>query len=115
MQARILHHLFRVVGMNVIKAPLWDVSAQGASAFPSNTAYVEHQVSQLLTSSFPNMQPQQVEVGLILSSLYLASSLILHLWPLSWVHALFGLFLEPFYQSSTYSRLKRTLAGLERA
>lgn len=65
MQARILHHLFRVVGMNIIKGPLWDVSAQGSSAHPSNTAYVEQQVSQLLSTSFPNMQPQQVEVGSI--------------------------------------------------
>ena len=63
MQARILHHLFRVVSTNVIKAPLWDVSARGASAFPSNTAYVQQQVSQLLSTSFPNMKPQQVEVS----------------------------------------------------
>ena len=62
MQAKILHHLFTVVGTDVIKAPLWDVAAQGPTAYPNNLAFVQQQVSQLLTTSFPNMRPQQVEV-----------------------------------------------------
>lgn len=66
MQARILHHLFRCVSSDVIKAPLWDVSNQGATAFPNNVAYVQQQVSQLLATSFPNMQPQQVEASVAL-------------------------------------------------
>jgi len=62
MQTKILHHLFLVVSSDVIKAPLWDVAAQGPTAFPNNSTYVNQQVSQLLTTSFPNMQPRQVEV-----------------------------------------------------
>jgi hypothetical protein len=62
MQTKILHHLFLVVGSDVIKAPLWDVAAQGPTAFPNNSTFVNQQVSQLLTTSFPNMQPRQVEV-----------------------------------------------------
>jgi exportin-1 len=61
MQSKILHHLFLVVSSDVIKAPLWDVAAQGPTAFPNNSTYVNQQVSQLLTTSFPNMQPRQVE------------------------------------------------------
>ena len=62
MHAKILHHLFKVVGSDVIKAPLWDVTAQGPTAFPNNAAFVHQRVSQLLSTSFPNMRPQQVEV-----------------------------------------------------
>lgn len=67
MQAKILHHLFVVVDTDVIKAPLWDAAAQGPAAFPSNVAYVQQQVSQLLATSFPNMRPQQVEVRRLVS------------------------------------------------
>lgn len=47
---------------DAIKAPLWDVAAQGPAAFPSNAAYVQQYVTQLLTTSFPNLRPQQVQV-----------------------------------------------------
>lgn len=65
MQTKILHHLFVVVGTDVIKAPLWDTNATAANAFPSNTAFVQQQVAQLLSTSFPNMRPQQVQVCLL--------------------------------------------------
>ncbi len=62
MHAKILHHLFTIVNTDVIKAPLWDTAALGATAFPNNAAFVHQHVSQLLTTSFPNLRPQQVEV-----------------------------------------------------
>jgi hypothetical protein len=62
MHAKILHHLFTIVNTDVIKAPLWDTAALGPSAFPNNAAFVHQHVSQLLTTSFPNLRPQQVEV-----------------------------------------------------
>jgi exportin-1 len=60
MQARILHHLFGVVQGGAIKAPLWDAAALGAAAYPSNAAFVQAHVSELLATSFPNLRPQQV-------------------------------------------------------
>lgn len=60
MQARILHHLFIIVQTEAIKAPLWDVAAQGPAAFPSNAAFVQAHVADLLSTSFPNLRPQQV-------------------------------------------------------
>lgn len=62
MHVKILHHLFGVVSSEVIKAPLWDVAALGPAAYPSNAVFVHHHVTQLLTTSFPNMRAQQVEV-----------------------------------------------------
>jgi exportin-1 len=62
MHAKILHHLFGLVGTPIIKAPLWDVSALPATAFPNNAAFVHTHVTKLLSVSFPNMQPAQVEV-----------------------------------------------------
>lgn len=62
MHAKILHHLFTIVNTDVIKAPLWDTAALGPSTFPNNAAFVHQHVSQLLTTSFPNLRPQQVEV-----------------------------------------------------
>eukprot|EP00884_Botryococcus_braunii_P004854 jgi/Botrbrau1/1436/Bobra.0063s0127.1 len=62
MHAKILHHLFGIVGTSIIKAPLWDVSTLPATAFPSNAVFVHSHVSKLLSISFPNMQPTQVEV-----------------------------------------------------
>lgn len=64
MHARILHHLFGIAGADVIRAPLWDSAAQGASAYTSNAAFVHEYVTSLLTTSFPNMRPQQVQVPL---------------------------------------------------
>ena len=63
MHTKILHHLFRIVSEDAIRAPLWDVEALGPAAFPNNAAYVHQQVSQLLTTSFSNLRPQQVEVS----------------------------------------------------
>ena len=83
MQSKILHHLFLVVSSDVIKAPLWDVAAQGPTAYPNNSTYVNQQVSRLLTESFPNMQPRQVEVRfshlLIFSTLHPLSCPMLYL------------------------------------
>ena len=63
LQARILHHLFGVVtDGTVIKAPLWDVSAPGGpNAYASNAAFVQSHVSEMLSTSFPNLRPQQVQ------------------------------------------------------
>lgn len=58
MHARILHHLFGIAGTDVIKAPLWNPATQTAT---SNAAFVHEYVTSLLTSSFPNMRPQQVQ------------------------------------------------------
>ena len=63
MHTKILHHLFRIASEDAIKAPLWDTAALGPTAFPNNAAYLNQQVSQLLTTSFSNLRPQQVEVG----------------------------------------------------
>lgn len=52
---------------DVIKAPLWDVAALGAAAYPSNAAYVQQFTANLLTTSFPNLRPQQVQVTGIFS------------------------------------------------
>lgn len=65
MHAKILHHLFRIVQGPAITAPLWDVSAQGANAFPNNAAYVQSFVTELLTTSFPNLRPQQVQATVL--------------------------------------------------
>lgn len=66
LQTRILHHLFAVAQGDVIKAPLWDVSAPGgAAAYPSNAAYVQQYVTNLLATSFPNLRPQQVQATVL--------------------------------------------------
>ncbi|GLC60282.1 Exportin-1 [Pleodorina starrii] len=59
-QARILHHLFTLLDANVVKAPLWDVAAKGAGAFPTNSAFVRVHVVGLLSTSFPNLTQAQV-------------------------------------------------------
>jgi hypothetical protein len=48
---------------DALKAPLWDVAALGAAAYPSNAAYVQQYVTNLLTTSFPNLRPQQVQAS----------------------------------------------------
>lgn len=65
LQARILHHLFSIVQTNAIKAPLWDVTALGPTAYPSNAAFVQAHVSELLSTSFPNLRPQQVQATVL--------------------------------------------------
>ena len=74
MHTKILHHLFRIASEDAIKAPLWDTAALGPSAFPNNAAFVHQQVSQLLTTSFSNLRPQQVEVGFFLRHSMLMTS-----------------------------------------
>ena len=65
LQARILHHLFGLASSEAIRGPLWDVATTqgGLSAYPNNAAFVHAQLTLLLQSSFPNLRPQQVEVG----------------------------------------------------
>ena len=48
---------------DAIKAPLWDVAALGPAAYPSNAAFAQQYTANLLTTSFPNLRPQQVQVG----------------------------------------------------
>lgn len=45
--------------MDTIRGPLWDAS-QGTYA--SNKDFVQQYVANLLTTSFPNLRPTQVEV-----------------------------------------------------
>lgn len=65
LQARILHHLFGLVSSEAIQAPLWDVQnvAGGMSAYPNNHAFVQTELAKLLQTSFPNLRPQQIQVG----------------------------------------------------
>lgn len=65
MHTKILHHLFRIVSEDAIKAPLYDREALPPGSSTNNAAYVHQQVSQLLTTSFSNLRPQQVEVSLL--------------------------------------------------
>ena len=60
--AKILHHLFSTVNSGVIKAPLWDEAAKGPNAYPNNAVFVHEFVSELLSSSFPNLRPAQLQV-----------------------------------------------------
>ncbi len=64
LQVHILHHLFSVVQSDVIKIPLWEDSL-GPSAFPNNAAYVQQRVSEMLSTSFPNLLPQQVQAAVV--------------------------------------------------
>ena len=64
LQAHILHHLFSVVQSDVIKVPLWEDSL-GPGAFPSNAAYIQQRVSEMLSTSFPNLLPQQVQAAVV--------------------------------------------------
>lgn len=59
--AKILHLLFTAVQTEgAIQGPLWDQS-KGLS-YPSNAAFVQEFVKDLLTRSFPNLSPPQVQV-----------------------------------------------------
>lgn len=60
LHASILHQLFSVLDDATIKAPLWDVAAKGAAAYPSNSAFVREHVAGLLQTSFPNFSAPQV-------------------------------------------------------
>ena len=63
LHARILHYLFSViVEGSIIQAPLWDTQAKGPNAYATNAEYARDAVTELLCSSFPNMQKPQVEV-----------------------------------------------------
>ncbi|KAL6772266.1 XPO1 [Auxenochlorella protothecoides x Auxenochlorella symbiontica] len=63
LQARILHHLFCIVGTEVIKGPLWDASQPGN--FSSNPEFVQHYVTNLLSTSFPNLRATQVQATVL--------------------------------------------------
>ena len=57
-----MHHLFEIVQTNdVIVAPLWDVNTLGPTAFPDNASYVRDRLVNLLSTSFPNLTPGQVQ------------------------------------------------------
>lgn len=64
LQVHILHHLFSVVQSDVIKIPLWEDSL-GPTAFPNNAAYIQQRVSEMLSTSFPNLLPQQVQAAVV--------------------------------------------------
>ena len=60
MHAQILQHLFCMVdgdGPAPLSVPLWDVATRGPAAYASNGAFVREHVTQLLSTSFPNMAP----------------------------------------------------------
>lgn len=56
----ILQHLFCLADSNVLTQPLWDVTTLGPTAFPSNAAFVCDYTIKLLSTSFPNMTPQEI-------------------------------------------------------
>lgn len=62
LHAKILHHLFTIVNSGVIKAPLWDETTKGPTAYPNNAVFVHEFVSDLLSRSFPNLRPAQLQV-----------------------------------------------------
>lgn len=64
---KILHLLCDVVQGPVLQGPLWDVAAKGPAAYPNNLAYVSEFVTTLLATSFPNLRPQQVQVGAMMA------------------------------------------------
>ena len=55
LHALILQNLFTISESDQLSAPLWDVAAKGAGAYPSNAAFVQEHCAQLLCTSFPNM------------------------------------------------------------
>lgn len=63
LHAKILHHLFTIVNSGVITAPLWDEAAKGPTAYPNNAVFVHEFVSDLLSRSFPNLRPAQLQVS----------------------------------------------------
>lgn len=62
LHALILQNLFCIAESEQLSAPLWDVAAHGPAAYPDNPTFVKEHVSQLLTSSFPNMGPAEAQV-----------------------------------------------------
>lgn len=62
LHAKILHHLFTIVNSGVIKAPLWDETTKGPTAYSNNAVFVHEFVSDLLSRSFPNLRPAQLQV-----------------------------------------------------
>lgn len=64
LQAHILHHLFSVVQSDVIKAPLWDDNL-GPTAYPTNAVFIQSHVAEMLSTSFPNLRPQQVQAAVV--------------------------------------------------
>ncbi|CAI5490079.1 unnamed protein product [Closterium sp. Naga37s-1] len=56
----ILQHLFCLADSGVLTQPLWDVATLGPTAFPSNAAFVCDYTVKLLSTSFPNMTPQEI-------------------------------------------------------
>ena len=63
LHAMILQRLFSLAegdGAVRVSVPLWDVGALGAAAYPSNAAFVRQHVTQLLSTSFPNMTASDV-------------------------------------------------------
>jgi hypothetical protein len=85
LHAAILHLLFTVLDAPSLAGPLWDVQAKGLmvrgcpccalmhcpglthatagslQAYPSNSAFVREFTTELLTKSFPNLTPHQVD------------------------------------------------------
>ncbi|DBA80101.1 hypothetical protein WJX79_000920 [Trebouxia sp. C0005] len=61
LHVKILHHLFSIVNSGVIKAPLWDEADKGPTAYPNNAVFVHEFVSNLLSQSFPNLRPAQLQ------------------------------------------------------
>ena len=60
-RAYLFRNMFTIAESDQLSAPLWD-AAKGPSAYPSNAAFVKEHVSNLLTSSFPNMGPAESQV-----------------------------------------------------
>mmetsp|Transcript_8127 Transcript_8127/g.30464 ORF Transcript_8127/g.30464 Transcript_8127/m.30464 type:complete len:1079 (-) Transcript_8127:1645-4881(-) len=62
LHALLLQNLFTIAESESLSAPLWDVSAKGPGGYQNNAAFVKEHVSNLLTTSFPNMSIAEATV-----------------------------------------------------
>lgn len=62
LHTKILHLLFRLAGPGGLDAPLWDTAKEGPAAYAGNAAFLRAHLTTMLTNSFPNMTPHQIEV-----------------------------------------------------
>lgn len=64
LHSRILHHLFSLLQGDALKGPLWD-AAEHPQGFADNRAFVQSYVTQLLSTSFPNLRASQVQATVL--------------------------------------------------
>jgi hypothetical protein len=82
--------MFFQLSSGSLTEPLWDTSALGQAAYPSNEDYVGTETVNLLSSSFPNINPVEVHTSCFLFVfllLFFISSKIMPPHPLPQVNA----------------------------